>query len=303
MKMVFNKCCANSHFVEFSLNHDPKPKIWDKTVLDAIQMLLWYIPNIDSKQSKKNSLIKDKAYENLTFSYILNSLDMCEQDCIFLENDQQINENTWNFYHDEICINCQKIIIVKGRDKTKTEDLLRCIRNCVAHGDFTVINDMLIGFNDYRGKKKAVIKIKPQKLLNILQFISSPLNYNKINLLNNALLEKGYTLYREYPIKYGENRIIRLDLVAIKDGQKFLFEFKNVSKNHSINEKQIQNILKKLFTYKLAIDNQNLNLVLVIDKASLTIASQKYVNQQENLIVLDANKLMLLPYIEDELNI
>ena len=300
--MDFNKCCTNSHFVKFSLDHNPKPKDWDKTVLDAIQMLLWYIPNIDSKQSQKNSLIQDKTYENLTFSYILNSLDMSEQDCIFLENDQQINGDIWDFYHNEICINCQKIIIVRGKYKTKTEDLLRCIRNCVAHGDFTVINDMLIGFNDYRGKKNAIVKIKPQKLLDVLKFISSPLDYNKINLLYNILSRKGFKLYKEYPIKY-ENRIIRPDLLAIKDGQKFLFEFKNVPTNNHIYQKQIQIILKQLSSYELAMTNQNIKLVLVIDNASLTTASKQYVNKQENLVVLDAKKLMLLPYIEEKLDI
>lgn len=300
--MGFNNCCPNSHFVQFSLDHNPKPKNWEKVVLDAIQMLLWYIPNINSKQSQKNSLIKDKTYENLTFSYILDSLNMSEQDYIFLDNNQQINDDIWDFYHNEICINCQKIIIVKGKDKTKTEDLLRCIRNCVAHGDFTVINDMLIGFNDYKGKKKAIVKIKPQKLLDVLKFISSPLDYNKINLLYNILARKGFKLYTEYPIKY-DNRIIRADFLAIKNGQKFLFEFKNAPTNNHIHQKQIQFILKQLSSYELAITNQNIKLVLVIDNASLTTASKQYANQQESLIVLDANKLMLLPYIEEKLDI
>jgi hypothetical protein len=165
-----------------------------------IENLLWYVPNIDSYQAPKNDLIEDRVYSDFSFTYIMEKMGMEEQrDVLWLNKDENIKDDDWKYFENKICINCQKVIITRYKSLSKTNDFLRCLRNCIAHGQFAIVGDFLIGFNEIKSKKvsdsnikkesdgikkvvikkepdsakKAIIKIKPVLLLDALRSLMS----------------------------------------------------------------------------------------------------------------------------------
>lgn len=274
----------------------PRPKDWDKDVIDSIQMLLWYIPNIDSVQSFSDDLIRSKAFENLTFDYVLDCLGMSKKDVLFIKPGGEIFDEYWDYYQGEICTSCQKIIIVRQKYKTKTEDLLRCIRNAVAHGDFTVVGDMFVGFNEHKGEKKAIIKIRPKNLIRALSNISIQSEYNKAKLIDANLRKNGFKTQIEPKIVDKETkRIYYLDILAEKDGLKYIVEIKDISYKTYLSLGEFQRILASIEKYRKALDDINTKLVLVIDEARLTKDCWEIAKTYDDLIVLDLNRLIDMP--------
>ena len=274
----------------------PRPKDWDKDVMDAIQMLLWYIPNIDSVQSFSDDLIRSKAFENLTFDYVLDSLGMSYKDVLFIRPGGEIFDEYWDYYKGEVCTSCQKIIIVRQKNKTKTEDLLRCIRNAVAHGDFTVVGDMFVGFNEHKGEKKAIIKIRPKNLIRALTNISIQSEYNKVKLIDANLRKNGFKTQVEPKIVDKETkRIYYLDILAEKDGLKYIVEIKDISYKTYLSVSEFQRILASIEKYRKALDDRSTKLVLVIDEARLTKECWQIAEKYDDLIVLDLNRLIDMP--------
>lgn len=271
----------------------PRPKDWDKDVMDAIQMLLWYIPNIDSVQSFSDDLIRSKAFENLTFDYVLDSLGMSYKDVLFIRPGGEIFDEYWDYYKGEVCASCQKIIIVRQKNKTKTEDLLRCIRNAVAHGDFTVVGDMFVGFNEHKGEKKAIIKIRPKNLIRALTNISIQSEYNKAKLIDANLRKNGFKTQVEPKIVDKETkRIYYLDILAEKDGLKYIVEIKDISYKTYLSLGEFTRILASIEKYRKALDQEKAKLVLVIDEARLTKECWQIAEKYDDLIVLDLNRLI-----------
>lgn len=274
----------------------PRPKDWDKDVMDAIQMLLWYIPNIDSVQSFSDDLIRSKAFENLTFDYVLDCLGMSYKDVLFIRPGGEIFDEYWDYYKGEVCTSCQKIIIVRQKNKTKTEDLLRCIRNAVAHGDFTVVGDMFVGFNEHKGEKKAIIKIRPKNLIRALTNISIQREYNKAKLIDANLRKNGFKTQVEPKIVDKETkRIYYLDILAEKNGLKYIVEIKDISYKTYLSVSEFQRILASIEKYRKALDDRNTKLVLVIDEARLTKDCWEIAEKYDDLIVLDLNRLIDMP--------
>lgn len=274
----------------------PRPKDWDKDVMDAIQMLLWYIPNIDSVQSFSDDLIRSKAFENLTFDYILDCLGMSKKDVLFIRPGGVVFDEYWDYYQDEICTSCQKIIIVRQKNKTKTEDLLRCIRNAVAHGDFTVVDDVFVGFNEHKGEKKAIIKIKPKNLIHALEMITISGEYNKTKLIDATLRKNGFVTRLEPKLVDKESKkIYFLDILAEKDGIKYIIEIKDISYKTYLRVDEFERILASVEKYRKALDEESIKLVLVIDETRLTKECWDIVRTIDDLIVLDLNKLVNMP--------
>lgn len=294
--MKFEKCCSDRNTKKYQIYHMPRPKDWDKDVMDAIQMLLWYIPNIDSVQSFSDNLIRSKAFENLTFDYVLDCLGMSKKDVLFIKPGGEIFDEYWNYYQGEICTSCQKIIIVRQKSKTKTEDLLRCIRNAVAHGDFTVVGDMFVGFNEHKGEKKAIIKIRPKNLIRALTNISIQSEYNKAKLIDTNLRKNGFKTQVEPKIVDKETkRIYYLDILAEKNGLKYIVEIKDISYKTYLSVSEFQRILASIEKYREALNDRNTKLVLVIDEARLTKDCWQIAEKYDDLIVLDLNRLIDMP--------
>lgn len=286
--MTFKLCCDHRKTQKYKIDHRPKPKDWDKDLLDSIQMLLWYIPNIDSVQPKPSSLIRNKAYDNIFFSYILEALEMTDDDVKFIDQGQEIDKKTWDYYHEEICTSCQKILIVKRPANTKTENLLRCIRNSVAHGDFNLVGDTFIGFNQYKGERKAIIKVKPKKLLAALNLSLTVSEYSRAIMVEKILKKNDFEVERE-PALRGKNFIIRPDLIAKKNGKTYIIEFKRDYNGTYMPPEIFEHTLKQMSKYEDILRQKNTDLVLILDNTRLTQASIKLIREKKNLKVIDIN--------------
>nr|WP_311565312.1 hypothetical protein [Peptoniphilus grossensis] len=297
--MGFDKCCQCRNVKLYDTQHNPKPMDWPEEVNESISSLLWYIPNIDSVQSYKDELIENKVYDNLTFDYICSSLGMSEEkDFLFLENKAVIPEDLWNFYRGEICTHCQKAILTQYSNHTKTKTLLRCIRNAVAHGDFTIVDDMLIGFNvNNHGEKKAIIKIKYKRLRDSLKTIRKA--YSKEIIIANALNKIGYnTIINGSYIRIG-NKIIMPDIIAKKDNITYVFEIKVIKNSRYLNKKILDSYIRQVMSYKTYFHDEKIKFVFVFDTSRLTKTLKEYLEDFNEIIVMDINEIIKLSYGED----
>lgn len=140
---------------------------------------------------------------------------------VFYAPKANIPDEIWDYYQNHICTNCQKIVIVLQNNQTKTLNLLRCIRNSVAHGDFFISRGCFIGFNVYRGQRKAIIKLKPKMLINAINMLNT--SYTREQLYVYILIKAGYECTKQ-DLNYGAVSIA--DYLITKDTRSYYVKFK-----------------------------------------------------------------------------
>ncbi len=212
----------------------------------ALAYLLWYVPDISSIQSKSNELISNMEYDHYTFIEIMAYMDLRDEDCLFTE---KIDEEIACEYKKRICTNSQKLILTQSDGETKTESMLRHIRNAIAHGSFNIVDDLLVGFDEKNiGKDQtrttAIFKIKPKNLLNALKMLNEDLTNQK--LISKALKN---TKYRVEVYKESFERSNKFDLYAKKNDKRYAIEIRNYKSQRDID---------KGFARKLANNFKNL---------------------------------------------
>jgi len=285
----FNVCCDNPNFIEYKIIHQPKPLPLSNVMTECVERLLWYVPNINSKQSSKHELIENPLYDEFTFNFILDKIGMSVADIHWV--DSEIDRTTVAFFENKICVNCQKLILQKYRSETKATSLLRHIRNSVAHGRFTVCNDILIGFDMYEKNKykrgipteevcTGVIKIRPNVLLEALRLLDHGITREK--LISHAFTQAGYSVSL-VPFNTGIG-----DLYICKDGRKYTVEIKMIkSRNRFITEQMIYRLLELKQSY---VSKNSPKLILMIDDSCLTIKANKIL-QNSNIIIMDMKNI------------
>lgn len=274
---MFNKCCNSSEKASYQISHNPRPLILAEEMESIIKRILWYVPNIDSYQAPKNELISDKLYDDFSFTFILKKMGMNESDdVLWLDPKDCISNEMWDFYQNEICTNCQKVIISRCKKLSKTNDLLRCLRNCVAHGHFSIVNDFIIGFNLHQtkknpeGEKNAILKIQPQKLLRAIDSLTSP--QAKELLIGYAFERVGYT----YTLG------TYFDLTLQKGDKKYVVEIKSFKGQRYLHLEELQRFLvaseKDLPEYER---------ILFIDTSRVTKEVRAEVEKIDNFRIVD----------------
>ena len=265
-----------------------------------IKKLLWYVPNIDSFQSPKYDLISDKVYEDIAFAYIMEKMGMCEErDVKWVESSDPfpLSDSDWEDFERCICEKCQKIIIVKQKSLTKINDLLRCLRNCIAHGHFSIVNDYLIGFNVNKtekhpeGIKKAIIKIKPEGLLKSITSLFLE-DEGKNVLIGYAFEKIGYKV--SYNVQYQVNvhqpkYRIDIDLLLEKDGKEYAIEIKSEHGKTYLRPEHLQTFLAKSEKALPGIER-----VLLIDTSRVTKAVRQIEEKVDNFRIVDLEEVRLL---------
>lgn len=266
---MFDKCCNNRKEVNYDIIHSPKPLEVTEDLRICLEWLLWYAPDINSAQSTKNDLITRPIYEDVIFDIITKSMDLNSNDIKIVNHD--IDNNLKTYYKETICERCQKIIFTKNPRKTKSEELLRHVRNVIAHGNFNMVGDLMIGFDTYKGKNTAIIKIKPSKLLNAINNLDKGITQEKI--WKYSFEKAGYIVRSNLRSSY--------DLELEKDSIIFGVEIK-IIKSGWIRLKSILPFVKQI---KNSIVD-NVVPVLIIDQARLTNEVKEYL-KKELIIVLD----------------
>ena len=95
---MFDRCCGSRSTINYEIVHNPQPIPLSETMDKVIKDLLWYAPNIDSYQAVKNELISDKIYDDFSFSYIMNQMQMVEErDVKWIEPNDPFDDD-WNYY-------------------------------------------------------------------------------------------------------------------------------------------------------------------------------------------------------------
>ncbi|MDU5504059.1 MAG: hypothetical protein E6073_02785 [Anaerococcus vaginalis] len=236
--------CKNPR--QYSIIHKEIPIKMSSDMWAALAYLLWYVPDISSIQSKSNELISNMEYDHYTFIEIMAYMDLRDEDCLFTE---KIDEEIACEYKKRICTNSQKLILTQSDGETKTESMLRHIRNAIAHGSFNIVDDLLVGFDEKNiGKDQtrttAIFKIKPKNLLNALKMLNE-------DLTNQRLISKALknTKYRVEVYKESFERSNKFDLYAKKNDKRYAIEIRNYKSQRDID---------KGFARKLANNFKNL---------------------------------------------
>lgn len=285
---MFKRCCSSRKELNYQIEHRPRPIKLSEEMDTVVKKLLWYAPNIDSYQSSKNELISDKLYDEFSFSYIINQMGMEESyDVKWLGTKDVISDDEWKFFERKICTNCQKIIVSKYTTFSKTNALLTAIRNSIAHGHFSIVDEYFIGFNRKRilnkseDLKKAIIKIKPKLLLKALEKLTSPIG--KEELLSFAFERVGYK-----PTKL-KNIRVNFDLCLEKNDKKYVIEIKSYKGKRYLHPEHIERFLRK--TEERAPGFEKISL---IDTSRVTKSVRVLESKIEGFRIVDINQVKQL---------
>lgn len=227
--------------VSYSIKHDDKPLKLSEEMTKNLEYLLWYVPNINSAQSQENELTSSLSFENFVFGIIKNYMNLENKDVTFLD---YIDPDIVKFYDKKICPHSQKIILTKSAGESKTDCLLRHIRNSLAHGNFNLVEDMLVGF-DYKfgpgGQEicTGIFKIFPKNLLRGLSSLDEEVTAEELAQI--ALQRTGYDLERFN----NEDRDTSFDFYVKKGAKRYALEIKKYKDTEVLSEKEVQKLLDK----------------------------------------------------------
>ena len=227
--------------VSYSIKHEDKPLKLSEEMTKNLEYLLWYVPNINSAQSQENELTSSLSFENFVFGIIKNYMNLENKDVAFLD---YIDPDIVKFYDKKICPHSQKIILTKSASESKTDCLLRHIRNSLAHGNFNLVEDMLVGF-DYKfgpgGQEicTGIFKIFPKNLLRGLSSLDEEVTAE--GLAQIALQRTGYDLERFN----NEDRDTSFDFYVKKGSKRYALEIKKYKDTEVLSEKEVQKLLDK----------------------------------------------------------
>lgn len=271
--------CKNK--TKYKIRHQNIPINLSKELREAIYYLLWYVPNIKSEQSEKNELLLNPQYDDFIFIEIMKAMGLKDEDVLFTET---IDQEVIKPFLNEICTHCPKIIMTLATEETKTMALLRHIRNAIAHGNFNVIDDVVVGFDiqryDNEIEYRGFFKLNPNKLLDALRKIQ--FDYNSQQLITQAFKNTGYFI-EPYQEKY--QRSHDFELFARKTNKKYAIDIKNYEYEKTVD---------KHFIGKLI--NQYENLlegivpILIINTAFLDEFSKKELLNHD-VIILDVKNI------------
>jgi hypothetical protein len=303
----YSKCCEHHcDSSEYQLLHHPQPlKFKDLPDLQkAIEMLLWYVPCIDSMQSSSinNKIITDKETGDLIFDHIIKKAGLEENDVLWLN--LPIPNDLWNEYHPaqfdnkRTCINCQKMIFTKEYEKeSKTAAMLRSIRNSIAHGNFVILdNKLLLGFDESKNRtfthvpaKTGIFKIDPTVLYKILTNLTDAITTEKI--YSFAFENLGYNVLpkREFDdFKTKKEHTYNFDMVISKPGANKLYAIavRGQKHNKKIGLKAFKQIVEEFDT----IECTDYVPVIIMESVKLDPPEWKIV-KDKNYKVLDLDSI------------
>ncbi len=272
--------CKNK--IKYQIKHEDVPIRLDPNLDEAIKYLLWYVPNINSEQAKKEDLLTNMEYNDYVFVELMAAMKLRDEDVLFTE---AIKKSIVDDFRDGICPNDQKIAMTLADGETKTMSLLRHVRNAIAHGNFNVVEGLLVGFDikrqaDDKIQYKGIFKIYPEGLLRALRKIHFDLSSQEF--ISEAFRRAGY---RVEPYQEQYQRSHRFDLYAKKNDRRFALEIRNYEYGHKVSKKEISKMIKD---FRGGADD--LIPVLIINSNYLTDAARNKL-LREKVIILDIKNI------------
>lgn len=291
----FKYCCNNPNKIRYNIMHNPKPIDLIPELRESIERLLWYVPGIESVQSYENYLIDNPLYSEAVFDVVLENMQMSRiQDVKIVET---ISASDKEFYDNEICTSCQKMILTRvrnykgtGREETITRAMLRHLRNSIAHGSFTVVDNLVFFRDIYKGITKAIIKIDVLSLDRALKQIE---DYNGITqeIVIAKVFEKlGFNVERE--VSLGR---INIDMVLKKNDKTYAVEIKQSNQRTlGYQDNLVKNAISQLTVYKA----YGLIPIFIYDKMRASDRAKELL-KNEGIILLDRKDIGELVKMND----
>ena len=272
--------CKNK--IKYQIKHDKVPIKLDPNLDEAIKYLLWYVPNINSEQAKEEDLLTNMEYDDYIFEELMVAMKLRDIDVLFTNS---IEDYIVKDFKEGICTNDQKIVMTLADGETKTMSLLRHVRNAIAHGNFNVVEGLLIGFDIKRLSEdkiqyKGIFKINPEGLLRALRKILFDLSSQEF--IKEVFSKSGYWV-EPYQEEY--QRSHRFDLYAKKNGRSFAVEIRNYEYGHKVSKKEISKMIKD---FRGAVEK--LIPILIINSTYLTDAARNKL-LRERVIILDVKNI------------
>ena len=156
------------------------------------------------------------------------------------------------------------------------------MRNCIAHGQFAIVGDYIIGFNVHNKVKKAIVKLKPKLLLNALEFLSSP--NAKTELIAYAFERIGYSI-----VQTPEKSYVNVDLCIEKEGKRYEIEIKDDFKQPWLRPEQLSEYFEKL-----QMPTGNVEHILFIDTSRITKDVREIEKEIEGFRIIDITQVKKL---------
>ena len=272
--------CKNK--IKYEIRHEDVPIKLDPNLDEAIKYLLWYVPNINSEQARKEELLVNIEYDDYIFEELMASMKLRDIDVLFTD---QIKDFIAEDFREGICLDDQKIVMTLADGETKTMSLLRHIRNAIAHGNFNVVEGMLVGFDikklaDDQIEYRGIFKIKPEGLLRALKKVLFDISSQEF--ISHAFKKAGYWV-EPYQEQY--QRSHRFDLYAKKKDKSFAIEIRNYNYGYKIPQKEVMKMIKN---FRVAVDD--LIPILIINSSYLTEESKEDLLRAD-VIILDIKNI------------
>lgn len=274
----FKHCCELENKINYQIIHDPQPIELSVEMRESIDRLLWYVPGIEhSVQSPDNPLLDHELYSEIVFEIIMDIMDIVpEQDVKIVEGQDKIDEYDSKFYKESICPTCQKLIFTKRKSKTIVVEILRHIRNAVAHGNFTIKDRLLILFDQKKNQEPtAFMKIDISSLNKLLKIIVDENGITKEKIMARVFENAGYK------IKYkNQDSNMMIDI----EGKTYVLDILDVKRKKKVGYND--SLIKKIMDLNLDYLRQNIIPIFIVDQGTITDKA-KFRFMKEAINVLD----------------
>lgn len=272
--------CKNK--TKYEIKHKNIPIKLNEDLDEAIKYLLWYVPNINSEQARREDLLTNREYDDYIFVELMEAMKLRDIDVLFTD---EIPEHIVKDFMEGICLNDQKMVMTLADGETKTMSLLRHIRNAIAHGNFNVVENLLIGFDikklaEDKIEYRSIFKINPKGLVIALRRILFDLSNEEF--ISEAFRRSGYKVE---PFQEEYKRSHLFDLFAKKNDRRFAIEIKNYKSTDKISDDIIHNLIKDFMGL-----GESFIPILIINSSYLTERSKEKLLKAD-VIILDIKNI------------
>lgn len=272
--------CKNK--TKYEIKHKNIPIKLNEDLDEAIKYLLWYVPNINSEQARREDLLTNREYDDYIFVELMEAMKLRDIDVLFTG---EIPDHIVKDFKEGICLNDQKMVMTLADGETKTMSLLRHIRNAIAHGNFNVVENLLIGFDikklaEDKIEYRSIFKINPKGLVIALRRIL-------FDLSNEEFISEAFRIsgYKVEPFQEEYQRSHLFDLFAKKNDRLFAIEIKNYKSTDKISDDIIHNLIKDFMGL-----GESFIPILIINSSYLTERSKEKLLKAD-VIILDIKNI------------
>lgn len=277
--MSFKYCCNNPNSIPYVILHDSSFTLNEKELL---LKCLWHLPELPSYQANHNTIFSDPLYDDFLMDLLKNSLSVQDDDIKIINggNPPVIPSADAQYYEDDICTNCGKLIYHQRTTKTKIEEFFNHLRNSIAHGCFNIVDNIFIGFDHpkYGGLYyTAMLKIPLDKLLASLELFQDT---SKLDDLLAAILKQcGYEV---------SDNIFNSSLYAKKGEKAFFFVIKKFNGRY-VDKDDIREFVEEYISH----DKTQCKYVMIVDSSYTTKEIRMYLNNY-NMSIIDKRAMKSL---------